>query len=112
MFSYGGEGIDVFYKRTGIEAYETDSAESQLFRDSLVEYSTNKEVQDAVEKTGAKYLLLLDQNVDDESQERYWFDHYYESLWTGMDAVNDSTPGFKVVLAEGDMRLYEIEPVS
>lgn len=112
VFAYGGEGIDVFYKRTGIEAYETDSMESQLFRDSLVEYSTNKDVQDAVEKTGAKYLLLLDQNVDDESQERYWFDHYYESLWKGMDAVNDNTPGFKVVLAEGDMRLYEIEPVS
>lgn len=112
VFAYGGNGIDVFYKRTGIEAYETDSRESQLFRDSLCEYATNRDVQDAIEKTEAKYLLMLDTDVSDDTQNRYWFDHYYEGLWLGMDAVNDDTPGFRVVLSEGDMRLYEIEPVG
>ena len=76
------------------------------------EYATNGDVQEAVKKTDAKYLLLLDVDVNDKAQTRYWFDHYYEELWQGMDAITEETPGFKVVLAEGDMRLYEIESVS
>lgn len=112
VFAYGGNNIDVFYKRTGIEAYLTDSGESQLFRNNLDEYATNEDVQEAVKKTGAKYLLLLDADVNDKAQTRYWFDHYYKELWQGMDAITEETPGFKVVLAEGDMRLYEIEPVG
>lgn len=112
VFAYGAFDIDVFYKRTGIEAYLTDSKESQLFRNELCDYATNSEVQEAVEATGAKYLLLLDQGEEDDTEGRYWFDHYYVDLWQGMDAVDDETPGFKVVLSEGDMRLYEIEPVE
>lgn len=112
VFAYGANDIDVFYKRTGIEAYLTDSEESQLFRNELNEYAYNQDVQEAIDTTEAKYLLLLDYDVDDVTQNRYWFDHYYEDLWKGMDSVNDNTPGFKVVLSEGDMRLYEIEPVK
>ena len=83
-----------------------------MFRNNLDEYATNEDVQEAVKKTGAKYLLLLDADVSDKAQTRYWFDHYYKELWQGMDAITEETPGFKVVLAEGDMRLYEIEPVG
>lgn len=108
VFAYGGFGIDVYYKRTGIEAYNTDSDDSKLIRMKLDEYASNEEVREAVKRAGSKYLLLLDQNTNDIKQERYWFDHYYEKSWVGMDAVTDNTPGFKVILAEGDMRLYEI----
>ena len=38
---------------------------------------------------------------------RYLFS-YYPDQWTGIDAINDQTPGFEVVLSEGDMRLYRI----
>lgn len=112
VFAYGGENINVLYKRTGIEAYETDSKESQIIRDSLNEYAINAEVREAVTLIDAKYVLLLDQGNDDESQDRYWFDHYYEDLWKGMDAITDTTPGFEVVLAKGDMRLYAINSIK
>ncbi len=112
VFAYGSMGIDVFYKRTGIEGYYTDSEESQLFRNCLDEYIYNNKVQDAVERVGAKYLLLLDLDVNDTTQERYWYDHYYEDRWQGIDSISDDTPGFRIVLSEGDMRLYEIEPIE
>lgn len=112
VFAYGGFGIDVYYKRTGMEAFNTDSDDSKLIRLKIDEYADNEKVREAVKRSGSKYLLLLDQNVYDESQERFWFDHYYEDFWVGIDAVTDDTPGFKVVLAEGDMRLYEILPVD
>ena len=112
VFAYGSMGIDVFYKRTGIEGYYTDSEESQLFRNCLDEYIYNNKVQDAVERVGAKYLLLLDLDVNDTTQERYWYDHYYEDRWQGIDSISDDTPGFRIVLSEGDMRLYEIEPID
>ena len=35
-----------------------------------------------------------------------------ENDWKGITSITDTTPGFKVVLSEGDMRLYEIEPID
>jgi len=32
----------------------------------------------------------------------------YERKWAGIDTISDDTPGFSVVLAQGDMRLYRI----
>lgn len=110
-FSYGGYGLNVYYRRTGVGAIDSESADSKLIRLHLSEYDQNYCVQEAVEKADAKYLLVLDQG-DDITGSRYWFGHYCHEDWTGIDTVTDSTPGFKVVLAEGDMRLYEIQPVK
>ncbi len=35
-----------------------------------------------------------------------WFWNYDESDWAASSFIRDDTPGFEVVLAEGDMRLY------
>ena len=32
--------------------------------------------------------------------------------WRGIDSIRDDTPGFEVVLAEGDMRLCKITAVE
>ena len=109
VFAYGAFGVDIYYRRTGVAAIGAESDDSKLVRLQLDEYAINDGVQEAVTRSGAKYLLVLDQGFDDE---RYWFGHYRESEWVGIDAVTDDTPGFKVVLAEGDMRLYEILPVN
>ena len=77
----------------------------------LNEYANNLDVKEAVERSGAKYLLVLDQGEDKEG-DRYWFGHYNSTEWVGIDAITDETPGFKVILAEDDMRLYEIESVG
>ncbi len=33
---------------------------------------------------------------------------YAESEFQGIDSINDDTPGFDLVLSEGDMRFYRI----
>lgn len=41
-------------------------------------------------------------------QDTYYLFSYVPDEWAGIDAVNDETPGFELVLREGDMRLYRI----
>ena len=80
-------------------------------RTKLANYETDADVQKAVEDTGAKYVLQLDQGVAYE--EGVWLPQYSDpEPWKGIDDIRDDTPGFKVVLSEGDMRLYEIEEAA
>lgn len=112
IFSYGINELNSYYRfiirEYGIPSNETP--ESELIRTSLCNYATDKEVQQAVQSIGAKYVLLLDQG-------REWDDmptlpqSKSSDNWIGIDSIDDSTPGFKIVLAEDDMRLYEIEPL-
>lgn len=111
VFAYGAYGLDVFYRRTGVAAIGKESAESEIIRQHLAEYANNSSVQEAVESCNAKYLLVLDQGSDPDGH-RYWFGHYNSDEWVGIDAVNDYTPGFRVILSEGDMRLYAIESME
>ena len=63
-------------------------------------------VQQAVSDFGAEYLLLLD--YQNENGSGMYSGGYDASDWQGVLSVTDETPGFEVVLSEGDMRLYRI----
>lgn len=111
VFAFGGYDLNTYYRRSGVAAIGAESEDSKIIRLGLNEYANNLDVKEAVERSGAKYLLVLDQGEDKEG-DRYWFGHYNSTEWVGIDAITDETPGFKVILAEGDMRLYEIESVG
>ena len=53
---------------------------------------------------------LFDDRKDDRREDRrsVFKDDIDNEIWCGIRAINDETPGFEVVLAEGDMRLYRI----
>lgn len=112
VFAYGINELNSYYRfiirEYGIPSNETP--ESELIRTNLYNYATDKEVQQAVQSVGAKYVLLLDQG-------KKWDDmpklpqSTEPKNWVGIDSIDDSTPGFRVILAEDDMRLYEIEPL-
>ena len=107
-FAYGINGLDTYYRhcRTGGQ-----TEDSVAIRTKLVNYETDADVQKAVEDTGAKYVLQLDQGVAYE--EGVWLPQYSDpEPWKGIDDIRDDTPGFKVVLSDGDMRLYEIEKAA
>ena len=110
VFSYGINELNSYYRfiirEYGIPSNETP--ESELIRTSLCNYVTDKEVQQAVQSIGAKYVLLLDQGKKWDDMPKLPQSTEPDN-WIGIDNIDDSTPGFKVVLAEGDMRLYEIE---
>lgn len=109
-FAFSVDGLNAYYRNMNgyIGTNETD--ESIAIRYHLDDIAEDNAVKAAVETTGATYLIQLDQN-DDDRKSRYLFS-YVEDDWRGIDAVNDETPGFEIVLSEGDMRLYRITAVS
>ncbi|BCV19071.1 hypothetical protein ATOBIA_N13610 [Atopobiaceae bacterium P1] len=107
MYAYPVDGVNVLYKR---EITDEDSAQSQAIRLHLNEYATNPQVQQAVKDLDAKYVLQLSAkgpygaNYADYDRNRV-------GDWVGIASINPDTPGFKLVLSEGDMALYRIEPL-
>ena len=91
--------------------YNSASSEndfSRTIRQRLCDVASDAEVQDAVNKTGAQYLLILDQGDLDTEDHRRHNVTYNSDQWVGIEAITDDTPGFEPVLSEGDMRLYRI----
>lgn len=104
-FAYAFDDLNLLYRRS---ATDGESKQSKLLRDSIDELSTNSDVQDALQKANARYILILDQGGE-VLPERCYYGYYAPSRWQGANAIDDDTPGLKVLLSEGDMRLYEID---
>lgn len=64
-------------------------------------------VTEAFSRENIRYVLLLD--YDRSQGGLYAAGGYNQDDWTGLEDVNDATPGYRILLSEGDMRLYEIE---
>lgn len=109
VFAYGVNDINVLYRytilRDGIPSGET--TDSQIIRTSLNEISTNQQVRQAVDNVGASYVLILDQGKTGKDFVHIpQFEH--PEYWSGITKIDDSTPGFTIVLSEDDMKLYKI----
>jgi len=108
MWAYGVTGINTYYRR---HKQDNQTKESRIIATRLNDFAGSADVQWAVRKTDAKYVLLLDKDVVYE--DGTWIPYYYKKQlpsWAGIDAVDDDTPGFDTVLADGDeMRLYRIK---
>ena len=106
VYAYGLTGMNTYYRLYG-EVWSSDETdESKCIRTNLSELATNDSVRSAVESIGAKYLLVLDYGKGDTGEGS--LQYYVANDWIGVNAVNDSTPGFEVVLAKDDMRLYRL----
>ena len=107
-FAYGTDDLNVYYRYLSITGH-TDGAKA--IRMHLSEIADNEKVLDAVKATGAHYLMMLDQGVAYEDGN--WLMQFRKpESWKGIAAVTDDTPGFEVVLADGDKRLYRITAVD
>ena len=96
---------NLFYRQFALPS-TGESTDSVLVRQSLDEVASNPEVAKAVRQIGAKYVLLLDQGGDPSKRISFW--SYYPDQWQGFNRITDETPGFEIVMADGDMRLYKI----
>lgn len=105
-YAYGLTGMNTYYRLYGEVWSSSETNESKCIRKNLNELATNDSVRSAVESIGAKYLLVLDYGKGDTGEGS--LQYYVANDWTGINAVNDSTPGFEVVLAKDDMRLYRL----
>lgn len=81
---------------------------TKTFLKIIVDITTNTDVQQAVAHIGAEYVLVLDK-TDRPDNRRYQFTYRNGENWTGIENIDDTTPGFSTILSEGDMRLYRID---
>lgn len=105
-WSYGVEGLNTLFRRSATAGPSGSESHATVLRTQLCDYAVSDEVRDAVEKTGARYVMLLDdKSYDDRTVVKL---RYEEEDWLGIESITQDTPGFTLVLSEGDMRLYQI----
>lgn len=108
-FAYDIQDLNVYYRDPHISGnkVDTESYHSWLFRKKLSNYIDDSEVMRALASDNIGYVLLLDDGNSDNELERF-FSGYSETDWNGLTTVNEETPGFRLVAAENDMKLYRI----
>lgn len=107
FFAYQVDGLRTVYRSPYLGPGQ--NADQKVLQADLVNYATNPEAAQALENVGAKYVMLLD--YGHIPYHRTWPDYIPEN-WTGVAEITENTPGFELVLSEGDMRLYRIIEAS
>lgn len=107
--AYATDGINVYYRSPIGYGDPSEIDQSATIRNTLSEITTNPEVKQALDDIGAKYLLFLDYGQTDLSANNHYITVHIPDAWTGIEAVNEDTDGFKLLLHDDDMYLYEID---
>lgn len=103
VFAYAECDLNTLYRHYPLGKSEDLKAIQQ----NLAGIAGNEQVQKAVESLGARYVLLLDSPEGEDSSVNHAF--YNAESWGGILDVPSADSGFKLLLEDGDMRLYEIE---
>lgn len=107
-FAFGADDLRTYYRVTRDYDVPEETLSSKIIRNDLCGIAHNVQVQNAVSSIGARYVLQLDQGQP-VVEGPHLFTYGNGEKWRGIDDIRDDTPGFTVVLAEGHMRLYEID---
>ena len=102
VYAWASGNINTYYKSHLNESRETE--QSVVIRDHLDEIASNDKVKEAVRETGARYVLKLHQDPKSNYDRNKWS----PDDWEGIDSIADDTEGFRAVLSDDDLRLYEI----
>ena len=105
-YGYATSDLNLMYRKFSCLGEGETMASGQI-RHGLCRISYDSGIANDVKQTGAKYLLVLD--YGESGREGIDMPGYHKSDWTGIDSIDDSTPGFSLVLSKKDMRLYLIE---
>lgn len=106
-YAYATDDIDVMFSLFGLDPDE----DSQIIRRGLNRIATDPDVKAAAQREGVKYVLQLDEGCKNGSFSKDASINlmtYQKVEWNGIMQINEATPGFELVLSEGDMRLYRI----
>lgn len=106
VYGYATNDLNLMYRKFSSFGKGETKASRQI-RHKIDRVSFDSGVASVVKQSGAKYLLVLD--YGENGREGVDMPGYHKSGWVGIDSVDDSTPGFSLVLSEKDMRLYSIE---
>lgn len=109
LFAYGIDGLNLYYRHmSGYDGVDSgwESPDSETIRLHACDVAVNEDVRQSLADLGIRYVLKF-------GEASAWsvstFPDYVAGDWDGIESIRDDTPGFSVILAEGNMRLYEIE---
>ena len=108
VFGYSLHGVNVFYKSFMLN---DESKDSIALHGKIHQYGSNPRVREAVERTGARYVLVMGTSNYRPFQERMLWSPYalYPFVhWTTFDKIDSSNPHFKPMLDDGENKLYEL----
>lgn len=108
-FAYDIQDLNLYYRDPHISGSKksTETEHSWLYRKQLSNYLDCQQIRDALKNDHIEYVLMLDDGESEGEPERY-FAGYNENDWSGITSINETTPGFSLVLAKDDMKLYKI----
>lgn len=107
VFSYSLDTLNILFPQYAFD----QGGDKAVLKDGLGNIAEDKSVYDAARRLGAVYVLQLDQGSSFTGMSRnatYYDFSYVPAEWVGINEIRDDTPGFEVVLSDGDMRLYKI----
>lgn len=107
-FLYPLLNANLYYRYATGYGGDNETEDSRLIRTGLSAISIDTDVREAIQELGARYVLILDMGGEWTEDRHFLPESYDMEQWVGFNSITDETPGFKVLLAEGDMRLYEI----
>lgn len=110
-FAFAADDLRTYFRHTRDYDVPRETTESRIIRDNLCDIATREDVRKAASAIDGQYVLQLDQG-EPYVVSPHLFTYGEGEQWRGIDSIRDDTPGFEVVLAEGDMRLYKITPVE
>lgn len=105
LLAYGFDDLHCYYRSRWGYGDDSEMPESAVIRNRLKDYASDSAVQDAVKTIGAEYVLLLDTKGSTDSFLQWY---YNPSLFEGITEIDSTTPGFELVLADRNLRLYRI----
>lgn len=102
---YGVSGMNILFRR-----YPADSQDPAVavLGKRLSGLSDDSEIRCKVRAMGLRYVMLLDCHADKGEGTLVSYASQPD-LWSGIYSIDANTPGFELLLSEGDMRLYRID---
>lgn len=107
FLAYQVDGLRTIYRLPYTGAGH--NADQKALQANLADYTTDAQAAEALANVGARYVMMLD--YGHIPYHRTWPDYYPEN-WEGITNIDEDTPGFELVLSEGDMRLYKITDMN
>ena len=105
ILAYGFDDLNCYYRTRWGYNDEYETAESSVIRQRLCDLSEAQDVRDAVDAIGAQYVIVLDpKGAKDTFLYWYWHPEYF----SGITSIDQTTPGFEMILEEDGMYLYRI----
>lgn len=110
LFLYATDKMSTFYRSGSCPGPNDETEDSYLIRTRLYDIDSDERVKNAVRHIGAKYVLQLDYGERAEEC-RIFYNSYYPEDWSGIQLINEDTPGFTLLAKNQDMRIYRIDGV-